>query len=52
MDLSNPTSSVTISDAQGVGTLTNDDAASYSIDDVTANEGEVGNNNIYVHRDP
>jgi hypothetical protein len=42
VDLSNPTNSVTISDAQGVGTLTNDDAASYSIDDVTLNEGDAG----------
>jgi hypothetical protein len=42
VDLSNPTNSVTISDAQGVGTLTNDDAASYSIDDVTAVETDSG----------
>ena len=42
VDLSNPTNSVTISDAQGVGTLTNDDAASYSIDDVTAAETNSG----------
>jgi hypothetical protein len=35
VDLSNPTNLVTISDAQGLGTITNDDAASFSINDVT-----------------
>ena len=42
VDLSNPTNAVTISDAQGEGTITNDDAASYSIDDVTAVETDSG----------
>ena len=41
VDLSNPTNAVTISDGQGIGTLTNDDAASYSIDDVTAVETDM-----------
>ena len=42
VDLSNPTNAVTISDAQGLGTITNDDAASYSIDDVTQVETDSG----------
>ena len=42
VDLSNPTNSVTISDAQGVGTISNDDAASYSINDVTQVETDSG----------
>ena len=48
VDLSNPTNAVTISDAQGEGTIENDDAASYSIDDVTATR-VTWNHDIYVH---
>ena len=42
VDLSNPTNAVTISDAQGQGTIENDDAASYSINDVTQIETDSG----------
>lgn len=40
VNLSNPTGTdVTISDGEGVGTITNDDAATLTIADVTLNEG-------------
>jgi hypothetical protein len=43
INLSNPTGGATISDAQGLGTITDDDAApSVSINDVTVTEGNGG----------
>ncbi|MCB1582862.1 MAG: hypothetical protein KDI92_07345 [Xanthomonadales bacterium] len=43
VNLSNVTSpDVTLADAQGVGTITNDDSASLTIADVSQNEGDVG----------
>ena len=40
-------SNATISDADGTGTITNDDAApTFSIDDVTMNEGDAGTTNF------
>ena len=42
VNLTNPVGA-TIADAQGTGTITNDDAAQISIDDVTQNEGNSGN---------
>ncbi len=36
----------TISDAQGLGTITNDDATTVMIDDVTLSEGNVGGKNM------
>ncbi|MCX7552556.1 hypothetical protein OS175_01595 [Marinicella sp. S1101] len=46
VNLSNISSpDVTISDAQAVGTISNDDLAALSIDDVTSNEGNAGTTN-------
>ena len=42
VNLTNPVGA-SIADAQGTGTITNDDAAQISIDDVTQNEGNSGN---------
>ena len=42
VNLTNPVGA-SIADAQGTGTITNDDAAQISIDDVTHNEGNSGN---------
>ncbi|HKB19631.1 MAG TPA: Calx-beta domain-containing protein, partial [Gaiellaceae bacterium] len=45
VNLTGPTNA-TLSDAQGVGTITNDDALpSFSIDDVTVTEGDTGTTN-------
>ncbi|KAF0204274.1 MAG: hypothetical protein FD170_592 [Bacteroidetes bacterium] len=41
-NLSNGGFAVTLTDNQGVGTITNDDAANITINDVTANEGNSG----------
>ena len=43
MNLSNVNANASILDGQGVGTITNDDTApTFSIDDVTHNEGNAG----------
>lgn len=42
VNLSNVNGAATISDNQGVGTITNDDFATLSIDNVTLNEGDAG----------
>src|SRR4029077_18279394 len=46
LNLSNPTNGATISDGQGIGTITNDDGAaiagSVSINNVTISEGNSG----------
>jgi hypothetical protein len=42
VNLSNPSSGVTIADNQGIGTITNDDSASISITDASVTEGNGG----------
>jgi|GEM_PF-5695054 len=42
VNLSNPTGGAVITDNQGLGTITNDDTASLSINDVSVNETNVG----------
>ena len=42
VNLSNATGGATIADGQGQGTITNDDSVSFSINDVTQNEGNSG----------
>ena len=45
-------SGATISDADGTGTIVNDDAApSFAIDDVTHSEGNAGTTVVCLHRD-
>ena len=54
VNLSSP-SGATIADAQGQGTITNDDSAALptlSINDVTVTEGNSGTTIAAVHRDP
>ncbi|APZ90449.1 sodium/calcium exchanger 1 [Fuerstiella marisgermanici] len=41
-NLNNSGVNVSVADAQGVGTITNDDVATITIDDVTQNEGDAG----------
>ena len=51
VNLSSATGNATIADAQGVGTIVNDDAAAptLTIDDVSHNEGNSGTTNARVH---
>ncbi len=46
VDLSNATGGTTITDAQGVGTITNDDSASFAIDNVAIVEGNAGTSTL------
>ena len=49
VDLSNASGSAIIADDEGIGTIQNDDFATFSIDDVSAAEGNAGTTGVYLH---